>query len=72
METLPVGHLIITEGVSGVWFYHWSEPANFTRSLCGKWTMKTSLRPEHWGIRCGNERITYKWCEECVNLARTR
>uniref|UniRef100_A0A6H1ZKU7 Uncharacterized protein n=1 Tax=viral metagenome TaxID=1070528 RepID=A0A6H1ZKU7_9ZZZZ len=57
---------IITEGISGTWFYHISKKNNFVRSLCGKPTMKTSLTFRSWGIKT---HLNERYCEKCFGLA---
>ncbi len=57
--------LIITEGVEGYYVYHFSKPESFTRSLCGKPTMKTSLSMSQWG-QVGH--LKERYCKECENI----
>lgn len=63
---------IVTEGISGVWHYHLSDPAKFTRALCGAQTMKTAIEAEDFGKPFG-ERLPKRptWCAKCQELAAT-
>lgn len=38
------------------------------RALCDpkKMVMNTKFELTDWGMKCGNESIRYKWCEECA------
>jgi len=63
-----MGELIITEGISGVWHYHLSDPLHFTKSLCGKQTMKTSMPLSLWGKKSPHIPETY--CVRCAERAK--
>lgn len=54
---------IITEGVAGVWHYHWSEADGWTFGLCGAQTMRTELKPESWG-QVGH--LGERYCRRCA------
>lgn len=61
---------IVTEGISGVWHYHLSDPKTFTRGLCGGQTMKTAIEAADFGKPFGDhfpKRPT--WCVNCQQLA---
>jgi hypothetical protein len=58
-------NLIVTEGISGMWFYHLSRDNEFTRSLCGVQTMRTSIPLERWGRTPKGYHIHEKWCPRC-------
>jgi hypothetical protein len=62
---------IITEGVAGYWFYHISEKNKFTKSLCGKDTMRTSIPLEQWNIK-GDGHIPEKYCKECERIYKEK
>ena len=59
----------ITERVESTWHYHLSHDNDFTRSLCGRRTMQTSLRLEQWDHTPRNYHIPERWCAECARLA---
>jgi hypothetical protein len=59
----------VTEGVEGYWHYHLSPAGAFTRSLCGRSTMRTSIRLDAWGKTPPDYHIPQKWCAECARLA---
>ena len=63
-------NLIITEGVQGIWYYHLSYPETFTKSLCDKNTMRTSVSIENWGISGLN--TPDKWCSKCEHIANKK
>lgn len=65
-SSATVERLIIVEGISGVWHYHLAHPATFTRSLCGRQTMKTSMNLEQWGSR---GHLNETWCKRCQDRA---
>lgn len=61
---------IVTEGISGMWHYHLSDPKTFTRGLCGAKTMKTAIEAVDFGKSFGDhfpKRPT--WCATCHELA---
>jgi hypothetical protein len=57
--------IIITEGVSGYWFYHLSHIKTFTRSLCGELVMRTSLPLSEWG-KVGH--LNERYCKKCAKI----
>ena len=59
---------MITEGIHGYWFYHISEKDKFTKSLCGKDTMKTSIPLEQQNKLNGDGHIPVKYCKECDEI----
>lgn len=59
--------LIVTEDVEKCRFYHLSHRKNFTRSLCGKSTMITSLPLSEWG-KAGN--LNERYCQECTRIGK--
>jgi len=66
--------LVITEGIAGVWFYHWALPDSFV-SLCGARVMFTSIPANKWGCTHKNYHIPEweaKWCSKCVQLSKDR
>jgi hypothetical protein len=61
---------IVTEGISGMWHYHLSKPAKFTRGLCGAQTMQTAIELADFGKSFGDhfpKKPT--WCSKCKQLA---
>lgn len=54
--------LMITEGVSGTWFYHLSLRADISVALCGARTMATQLPLGTWG-HTGH--LGERWCSRC-------
>jgi hypothetical protein len=54
---------IITEGVAGVWTYHWSKADSWTRGLCGAQTMRTELKPDAWGQQ---GHLGERYCRRCA------
>lgn len=64
--------LVVTEGISGIWFYHLSRSDAVTRSICGAQTMRTSIPLERWGRTPDRYHIPEKWCRRCdgARLAR--
>jgi hypothetical protein len=62
--------LLVTEGISGMWHYHLSDPTRKYTALCGKQVMHTSILVESWGLRSGGLRHLESWCTECPRLAR--
>ena len=61
-ERIKMQKYMVTEGVSGYYYYHISEYLNFTRSLCGKFVMQTQVHLSTWGT---TSHIREKWCSEC-------
>lgn len=59
--------LEVTEGVTGMWFYHISENGAFTRGLCGAHTMKTNMPLAQWGHV--SKHIGERYCSKCAELA---
>jgi len=57
--------IVITEGIGGTFYYHFSEKKKFIRSLCGKKTMTTALPVSSWGIKT---HLNERYCEECFKL----
>lgn len=55
--------LHVTEGVSGGWHYHLSEPTTNARAICGAQTMYTAIPLSAWG-RAGHLGETY--CMACA------
>jgi len=55
--------LHITEGVSGVYFYHLSEVGTNALSLCGARTMNTQIPVASWDVR---GHLNEKWCVKCA------
>ena len=47
-NSIPSNGLCITEGISSVFHYHLSRNKNVNNSLCGKWTMRTSIPSSAW------------------------
>lgn len=60
---------VITEGVSGTWFYHWSPRDKTTWSLCGRHVMATLMPTSAWGLR---SHLGERYCEKCAALRETR
>lgn len=59
----------ITEGVAGLWHYHFAPEERQHKALCGATTMRSGLNPEDWGKRFGEhfpKRPT--WCAECARI----
>lgn len=61
--------LIITEGIEGYWNYHLSFSSMFTKSLCGKDVMKTSLKKSQWGTKT---HLNESYCDECVEIIKRK
>lgn len=57
---------IVTEGVESTWYYHISEENSPTKSLCGKWVMRTNCRMDSWGFV--SPHIGERYCAECRKL----
>lgn len=63
----------VTEGIGGVWHYHISEDAKFTRGLCGAQTMHTAIPIEQWGKKFGEHFPKHPtWCRQCETRAGVR
>lgn len=60
--------LMVTEGVSGTWYYHVSEKAKPLTSLCGRPTMVTGVPLTYWKQTPANFHIPERWCAECERL----
>lgn len=60
--------LMVTEGVSGTWFYHISEKAKPLTSLCGRPTMVTGVPLAYWKQTPADYHVPEKWCAECERL----
>ena len=62
-------NLQVTEGVSGLWHYHLSEPGRISRGLCEKATMYTAIPLAQWAKPFG-EHFPKKptWCADCAKL----
>jgi hypothetical protein len=56
---------IITEGIEGYWHYHISHEKSFTKSLCGKQTMKCNLPEKGWGVK---SHLRERYCSDCINI----
>lgn len=54
---------VITESVTGYYFYHWSTAGQETRALCGAQTMPTMMGPKLWGYR---GHLGEKYCKKCA------
>jgi hypothetical protein len=70
LKETSVNKLIVTEGISGMWHYHLSDPKTFTRGLCGAQTMKTAIEAADFCKSFGDhfpKRPT--WCAKCQQLA---
>jgi hypothetical protein len=59
-------NLKISEGISGVYFYHLSTAKHSERSLCGRRTMPTSIPIKAWGHYNGH--LKERYCAECEKL----
>jgi hypothetical protein len=62
----------ITEGIAGLWHYHWSHDDAPTKALCGASVMATELPLTAWKVPFGEhfpKRPTY--CEKC-DVLRTK
>ena len=67
------GNYRVTEGTYGMWHYHISvsEDKKFTRSLCGKPAMITSIELSGFGKPFGDQFPKKPtWCAECAKLAK--
>ena len=61
--------LVVTEGISGTWFYHLSEDAPKPKqqtALCGARVMHTNMPREAWGTVT---HIGERWCKKCQSIA---
>jgi len=56
-------NLIVTEGIEGCWHYHFSYPGTFTKALCGRVVMVTSLPVSSWGKV---SHLRERYCQECA------
>lgn len=56
---------VVTEGIAGTWFYHWSLPDRTERSLCGSSTMRTHVPAHAWGKV---SHIRERWCRPCAAI----
>ena len=56
---------VITEGIHGTWFYHYSDAGDRTISLCGERTMLTELPLSSWGFV---GRLGERYCKSCRSL----
>lgn len=61
-----VDGLHVTEGVSGVWYYHLSQAGTNATALCGAKTMSTGVPMSAWGAR---GHLSEKWCVTCASQA---
>lgn len=59
--------LVIVEGISGTWFYHWAPKDRYVKALCGAQTMTTNCPPESWGF-VGH--LKERYCKECERLCK--
>ena len=61
----------VTEGIESYWHYHLSVRCAYTRSLCGRRTMQTSLPLSQFGKGKAAppiSRLSGHWCEQCQQL----
>jgi hypothetical protein len=66
-QTNPLDKYQITEHVSGNWSYHISMNDFYSKSLCGKDVMVTSMNFSQWGIKVNHIPETYcKVCSEAL------
>ena len=65
-----VSSLRVTEGVSGLWHYHMSEPGKYV-GLCGAPTMNSALPISEWGQAFGRHLPKAPtWCRICATARR--
>lgn len=59
----------VTEGISGVWFYHISVEGTNATALCGAKTMLTHIPMSAWGVR---GHLNEGWCKACAEAAASQ
>lgn len=57
--------VVVTEGVSGTWFYHLGMSEDITHSLCGEQVMPTSLPINSWGVVT---HLRERYCDKCFKM----
>lgn len=63
MEFRIKAPVVVTEGISGTWFYHLSWESDTTKSVCGARTMPTEASLDTWGT---TSHLGERYCKECM------